>query len=344
MADSPMYTLARKMGQPRSVNEPRRKSPASNARRCAISMRARSTSRYLLALASILTIWTNTAICAQPDPQTLTVLELSEKQLHSAFPELAGLKSADTQGDLPTILQHVAATEDAFLRNIPDLTAREDIVVQQQRHAGGMDRTIPVFSGKYTYLVLAHRENDGGHLVEYRTDRKGKEIKPGLEFAPASTQGFALLALFFDSFHQTLATFRYLGRQQLDGREMYVVAFAQRPDAARLIGQIYLGGKLTSTAYQGIAWIDTVKFQIHQMRTDLLEPRPEVGLLAQTTEIHFMEVHLPAVATPLCLPKSVVVSSQLNGQLVRNRHTYRNYQRFAAKSRILPSPASTPIP
>src|SRR6476661_640476 len=108
------------------------KRPASNAHGCAISMRARSTSRYLLALASILTIWTNTAICAQPDGQALTVIELSEKQLHSAFPELAGLKSADTQADLPTILQHVAAGEDAFLRNIPNLTAREDIVVQQQ--------------------------------------------------------------------------------------------------------------------------------------------------------------------------------------------------------------------
>jgi len=192
--------------------------------------------------------------------------------------------------------------------------------------------------------VLAHRESDGGHLVEYRTDRKGKEIKPGLDFAPASTQGFALLALFFDSFHQTLATFRYLGRQQLDRREMYVVAFAQRPDAARLTGQIYIGGKLTSTAYQGIAWIDPMKFQIQQMRTDLLEPRPDVGLLAQTTEIHFMEVHLPAVATPLWLPRSVVVSSQLNGQLVRNRHTYSNYQRFVANSRILPDPASAPIP
>jgi hypothetical protein len=337
MADSPMYTRGRKMGQP----PPQRaagKRPPSNAHGCALSMRARSTSRYLFALASIFTIWTNIAICAQPDHQTRTVVELSEKQLHSVFPELAGLKSADRQADLPAILQHVAASEDAFLRNIPDLTAREDIVVQQQSHAGGMDRTFPVFSGKYTYLVLAHRESDGGHLVEYRTDRKGKEIKPGLEFAPASTQGFALLALFFDSFHQTLASFRYLGRQQLDRREMYVVAFAQQPNAARLIGQIYIGGKLTSTAYQGIAWIDPIKFQIHQMRTDLLEPRPDVGLLAQTTEIHFMEVRLPAVATPLWLPRSVVVSSQLNGQLIRNRHTYRNYQRYAAKSRIVPVP------
>jgi len=338
MADSPMYTLGRKMGQPRSSTSRGENALPSNAHGCAISMRARSTSRYLFALASILTIWTNPAICAQPDRQALTVLDLSEKQLHSVFPELAGLKSVDTQAHLPTILQHVAASEDAFLRNIPDLTAREDIVVQQQSHAGGMDRTFPVFSGKYTYLVLAHRESDGGHLVEYRTDLKGKEIKPELEFAPASTQGFALLALFFDSFHQTLATFRYLGRQQLDGCEMYVVAFAQRPDAAPLTGQIYIGGKLTSTAYQGIAWIDPVKFQIRQMRTDLLEPLPDVGLRAQTTEIHFMEVHLPDVATPLWLPRTVVVSSELNGHLVRNRHTYRNYQRFAANSRIVTAP------
>lgn len=333
-----MYTLGRKTGSPARQRAEVKTNLQSNAHGCAISTPARSTSCYFFAVTAILTVSVRPAICAQQDDQTPTVIELSEKQLHSRFPELAGLKSTATQAELPMILHCVAASEDAFLRNIPNLTAREDIVVQQQTHAGGMDRTFPVFSGKYTYLVLAQRESDGAHLLEYRTDLKGKEIKPGLEFAPASTQGFALLALFFDPFHQTLATFRYLGRQQVDHREMYVVAFAQRSDAAPLTGQISIGGKSTSTAYQGIAWIDPVKFQIYQMRTDLLEPRPDVGLLAQTTEIHFIEVHLPTVATPLWLPRSVVVSSLLNGQLVRNRHTYRNYQRFTANSRIVPVP------
>lgn len=301
-------------------------------------MRARSTSRYFFVLSSILIFCSEAAICARSDRHTPTVIELSEKQLHSLFPELAGLKSADTQAPLSMILQRVAASEDAYLRNLPDLTAREDIAVQQQAHAGGADRTIPVFGGNYTYLVLAHRGSDGLHLVEYRTDLKGKEIKPGLDFAPASTQGFALAALLFDPFYQTLATFRYLGRQQVDHTEMYVVAFAQRPDAAQFTEKIYIGAKSTSTAYQGIAWIDPVKFQIREMRTDLLEPLPGVGLLGQTTEIHFMEVHLPAVATPLWLPRSVVVSSLSNGQLLRNRHSYRNYQRFVANSRIVPVP------
>ncbi len=302
-------------------------------------MRARATSRYFFALASILAVCLGAAICAEPDRQTRTVVELSEKQLHRLFPELAGLKSAETQADLPMILQQVGTHEDAFLQSIPNLTAREDVVVQQQEHAeiGGPDRTVPVFSRKYTYLVLVHHQSDGVHLVEYRTDLKGNEINPGLNGAPASTQGFALVALLFDPFHQTLATFRYLGRQVVDHGETYVVAFAQRPDGAHLTGQIDIGGKTTSTAYQGIAWIDPVKFQIRQMRTDLLEPRPDIGVLAQTTEVHFMEVHVPTVGTPLWLPRSIVVSTLGNGQLIRNRHSYYNYRRFAANSRIVPT-------
>ena len=309
-----------------------------NANGYTISMRARSSSCYFFALASILTVCLVAAVCAEPDRPTPTIVELSEKQLHRLYPELAGLMFADTQIDLPMILQHVAANEDAFVSGIPNLTAREDVVVRQDAHSDleEQNRVFPVFSGKYSYLVLAHRESDGVHLVEYRTDLKGNEIKPGLNGAPALTQGFALVALLFDPFHQTLAMFRYLGRQVVDHREMYVVAFAQRPDVAQLTGQINIGGKTSSTAYQGIAWIDPVKFQILQIRTDLLEPRPEVGLLRQTTEVHFMEVHLPAVATPLWLPRSVVVSSLVNGQFVRNLHTYSNYRKFVAKSRIMP--------
>src|ERR1700687_381791 len=138
----------------------------------AISMRARSSSCYVFALASILAVCLEAALCAEPDRPTPTVVELSEKQLHRLFPELAGLKSADTQTDLPMILQHVGANEDAFVSNIPNLTAREDVVVRQdvRSDVGEADRTFPVFSGKYSYLVLAHRESDGVHLVEYRTD------------------------------------------------------------------------------------------------------------------------------------------------------------------------------
>jgi hypothetical protein len=106
----------------------------------AISMRDRSSSHYFFALASILAVCVGSAICAERDRQTRTVVELSERELHRSFPELAGLKSAETQTDLPMILQHVGANEDAFLRNTLDLTAREDVVVQQQEHAENGER------------------------------------------------------------------------------------------------------------------------------------------------------------------------------------------------------------
>ena len=61
-----------------------------------------------------------------------------------------------------------------------------------------------MFSAKYTYLVLAHHQSDGVHLVEYRTDLKGNEIKDGLNGAPALTRGFALVVLFFDPFIRPL--------------------------------------------------------------------------------------------------------------------------------------------
>ena len=312
--------------------------PQRNKDGCSISTRARAASCYIFAFAAILTVCVEAARCADRERHTPSVVELSTKQLRRLYPELDDLKPASTQTELPPILRRVGTNEDAFLRNLPNLTAREDIVVQEEeeRDIGGADRAVPVFSGKYNYLVLTQRGSDGVHLVEYRTDLKGREVKPGLDRAPTFAEGFALVALLLDPSHQAHATFRYLGRQMVDHGEMYVVAFAQRSDGTQPTGQITIGGKTASTAYQGIAWIDPVKFQIRKMRTDLLEPRPDVGLMAQTTEVKFMEVHLPAVETPLWLPRSVVVSSLSNGQLVKNLHSYRNYQRFVANSRIVP--------
>lgn len=291
-----------------------------------------------LTLFSMLTaMCLTTALVANGDRGKRNVTDLSEKELHRFFPELAGLKAADAQTDLPMILQKVGDNESALLRNLPNLTAREE-VVQQQMHSdiGGTIRPVPFFSGKYNYLVLAHQQSDGVRLVEYRTDLKGKEIRPGADRAAGLTLGFALIPLLFHPFHQAAATFRYLGRQVVDHSDMYVVAFAQQPDRAQLTGQVQLGARMIPTSYQGIAWIDPARFEIVRMRTDLLEPRPDLGLFAQTTEAHFMEIHVATVTTPLWMPRSVVVSTLTTDWGLRTHHSYSNYQRFAATSRILP--------
>ncbi len=267
-----------------------------------------------------------------------TILDLSEKQLHHLYPELKGLKPAETQQDLPKLLERVGANETQLLHNIPNLSSQEDVVQEQMGHdIGGSVRGFPLFVGRYSYLVLAHAEGDGVRLNEYRTDPKGKESRPGMAGSSSLTQGFALLPLHFHPFHQAAADFRYLGRQSIDHQEAYVVAFAQQPGRAQLTGIINAAGVVVHVAYQGVAWIEPDHFQIVRMRTDLLEPKPEIGLLVQRTEIRFSEVRLPTLGTPLWLPLDVVVTSSANGRVLRNKHRYSDYKKFVAESKILPA-------
>ncbi len=270
--------------------------------------------------------------------QKRSVVDFSQKELHRFFPELSGLKFDETQTNLPVVLEKVGQNVNALLNNVPNLSSEEDVVREQLEHdISGRERGVPQFSGKYNYVVLAHKEGDGVRLVEYRTDFKGKNkirSNTGNE-ASSLTQGFALIPLHFHPFHQAAARFRYLGLQVVYRHGAYVIAFAQQPDKAQLTGQVNIGGKTSTIAYQGIAWIDASTFQIVRMRTDLLEPRPDIGLLAQTTEVNFTEVHIATITVPLWLPKSVVVTTLVNGRILRTEHSYSNYRKFGSESRIV---------
>jgi hypothetical protein len=266
------------------------------------------------------------------------ILCLSEKQLQHSYPELSGLKPAETQQDLPKLLEKIGANETLLLAIIPNLSSQEDVAQEEMhRDVGGRVRGFPVFTGRYSYLVLAHTEEDGIHLREYRVDPKGKNTRPGMAGNSSLTQGFALLPLHFHPFHQAAAKFRYLGRQNVDHQNTYVVAFVQQPEKATLTGIINVGGVVVPVAYQGIAWIEPDNFEIVRMRTDLLEPKPEIGLRAQTTEVRFSQVRLPTLAAPLWLPHDVVVTSAANGNVFRNKHRYSDYKKFVAESKILPA-------
>jgi hypothetical protein len=290
-----------------------------------------------LLLVAISCLTSAASALADKDEKHRTVLDLSEKELHRYFPELKGLKSPETQQELPSLLQKLGENASTLLRNVPNLSSKEE-VLQEELHydTGGRFRGFPLFSGKYSYLVLAHREGDGVRLVEYRTDLKGKESHPGMEGGSALTQGFALLPLHFHPFHQAATTFRYLGRQVLDHQETYVIAFAQQPERAQLTGEISMGGKVFHVAYQGIAWIEPTSFQIVRMRTDLLVPPLAAEVRGQTTEIWFSEVQVAAVPAPLWLPKEVVVTTFASGRVLRNKHRYSDYKKFVAESRIVP--------
>lgn len=286
-------------------------------------------------------------------------VNLPLKQLVKRIPELKGISPPPNEQALGTILQNTGARVDEFLVNVIDTVAHEDIA-EQRVISTGMPGTQAGQHMQDSYLIL--RTTDSTHqLEEFRMDAKGNRMdESGLDKGFFITSGFALSSVHFATQFQRDSRFLYLGDQKIDGRDTYVVAFAQLPSEARIAVTIQgRNGKTFRMLCQGIAWIDKASFHILQMRTDLLAPRPEIGLDQQTTKITYSEVRFADLATPLWLPLDVNVyirftdrsealqygnqaevvdlGPRVTDQTFRNVHHYSSYQRYRVSTKILQS-------
>jgi hypothetical protein len=252
------------------------------------------------------------------------------------MPELKGLVPAESQEELAAILQKVGEKVKAFFRDFPSTASVEEI--RQERlyfYAIKEERQDQTFQ----YLMLARPENAPTvGLKEYRSDSTGKVVEPRamLEISSVITKRFASSPIYFHPLHQAGSAFRYLGQQLLEGRETYVVAFAQRLETTRLEAWASDGVKAVRVLAQGVDWIDPTTYQIIRMRTDLLAPRPDIDLERQTTEIRFAEVHFKALPAAFWLPHEVVVTVKIFGQTYRNTHRYSHFRLFKVETLQIP--------
>jgi hypothetical protein len=270
------------------------------------------------------------------------VLDYPLKDLLRAVPELRGLEPAANQDDLASILDKAGKVTEDLLDSMPNLVSHEAVTQQKLRTPGSvMDhRRI-----EFDYMILTHQQNVNVTLDEYRAGPDGSPLETqGLDEGYMLTRGFASEWLHFLPSTRTAARFRYLGQQTNGGLRCYVVAFAQKPGFATITGWVVYQGISVCILYQGTAWIDEASFRIVRLRTDLLAPRPDIGLERQTTELHFGEVRLPQTASALWLPQEVVVTTFMNNQLFRNIHRYSGYRLFKVETKILPAPPDQPLP
>jgi hypothetical protein len=157
----------------------------------------------------------------------------------------------------------------------------------------------------------------------------GHESQPhGLQEGFMLTLGFVSASLIFHPAYQAETTFRYLGRQKVNGRDTFVIAFAQRPEKARLYGIFKSAETRMATFSQGLAWVDSASYQIIRLHTDLLLPLPQIELEKETTKIDFGEVHFSRIAEAFWLPRDVTVSVVWNGRYLRNEHQYSEFKLF----------------
>lgn len=263
-------------------------------------------------------------------------LEEPLEKLAKHIPDLNKVRPAVDPGALPGILEKIAANIDVFLQHMVDLIAQEKITQQKLDENGLVTASERI---QDNYLIVRHRNQAGGEIVEYRMDANGSRLEQvGLKKGFIVTSGFALDCNYFSKAFQTESRFRYLGDQRIGTRDSYVLMFAQKPGASLFVTMTEQGGAKVQMLVQGIAWVDKSNFEIIRMRTDLLAPHPEVGLERQTTEVNFSKVQLLDVATPLWLPSDVRVSVEfkefdaIHGRSFemgyQNKHNYADYRRY----------------
>jgi hypothetical protein len=267
-------------------------------------------------------------------------------ELRKTVHELAGLTPAASQDQLPALLSKTGAKADDLLRKVPDLISDESVTESSYSQdtadsCVGVGCSSPgavaVRDESYHYMILTHPTERGPLVSEYRTTRKGKAVEPGAAGAPIF-QGFVSAWVVFSSANQAESRFRYLGQQRVDGRETYVLGFAQTPGAVESPGEIVVNSESIPMLLQGIAWIDPSDFRIVRLRTDLLAPLPLILVETETANVRFGPVHIADLGMELWLPKTVNLQMKVRGQVVREEHNYSKYGLYKAKSRVILSP------
>jgi len=270
------------------------------------------------------------------------------ERLRERVPDLKGLQPSLDQNGLPMMLQHAGQRVDSFFSDTPNLIADEHVRQQEMRSIGVDYLAQESISADYLaqesrdeYLILLHGDRNEAKFDEYRMDKKGNRINDLSTESPFSsrffvTHGFALSCAYFSTAFQSESTFHYLGEQRIGSQNTYVVAFAQRPGHATMTETVR-GPRHSAVQMlvQGVAWVDKSNFQIIKIQTDLLAPRPEVGLDRQTTEVILSEVLLRGIASPLWLPKVVKVDIRFYGLNFRNEHQYANYRQYRVSSKMI---------
>jgi hypothetical protein len=263
------------------------------------------------------------------------IIDYSTSELVTAFPELKKVEFAKNQDALPDLLKSIGQCVETLFRDLPNTSSIENVRSEALDRRGLVLRTQ---SQKFMYLLIAQRDDVGetvlssGNLTinikEYRSNAKGEDVDI-LKWTESYllTRGFASIPVYFHPYYQNETSYRYLG---MEPDKTHVIAFAQRPEAARLHGTVTSSiGQPIPFLLQGIAWVDPASLQIVRMRTDLLPGIDTADLRYAITQIKLEEVRFPKMERSLWLPHEVVVTTNwMGGANIRNRHRYSDYRLF----------------
>lgn len=259
-----------------------------------------------------------------------SVIEQPVPELMQAVMPLRGLhpSAPPPPGGLEKLLKELGAAVDDFFRDFSNTAATEGLWQTRLNKSG---KPAATRYEEFYFLFLNRREMGRWWQDEYRSDRQGHPSSPGgLNAGYMATPGFVSTLVVFHPTYQSGVNYRYLGRQRVADELAYVVGFAQRPghstplglfktDPSRPAAKLYL---------QGIAWISADEHQVLRMRTDLLEPAPQVHLNREIAEVEYRPHRFASSTRSFWLPSRVRVNVEWGKKRLLNEHYFSQYGLF----------------
>jgi len=223
---------------------------------------------------------------------------------------------------LPQILSKTGQRMKEFVSDLEKFTATERVehfVID----AAGVRRE-PIVRN-FNYVVMVSRNSSGVFLLdEYRNGSVDPEQFP----AHIATQGMPAIALLF---HPLLApdfTFKCEGLGAWEGQSAWQVHFVQRFDRPGRLLSYSAGGRYSSLALKGRAWIDPGTFQVRRLETELAQPLKELGLTEEHIVITYQPVKFRTQDRRLWLPSIVELYVERQGRRYYRCHTLSGFQLF----------------
>ena len=107
--------------------------------------------------------------------------------------------------------------------------------------------------------------------------------------------------------------------------------FRQRPDKPNDIRSYKTAAedRAYPIALKGRAWVAADNFQIVRLETDLINPLPQIRLVADQATIEYGPVHFQSRNQDMWLPQYAEIHCDWRGRRSHRRHSFRNYLLFS---------------
>lgn len=229
---------------------------------------------------------------------------------------------------LPKILEPLGKNVQTFVETFQE-TACLEKVEQRVLRSNGKVRSSRV--AVYEYLFAVASTKFGISVSEMRREKKRRGSESGTPFM--MTNGFPAAVLVFHPEYSADFDYELLGREKRDGRDALVVGFRQNSSRQNRLFWFRTKDKSWPIYVRGKAWIDPASFQVLALETEMIEPNPQAGLVADTTQIEYKEVFFARRKQHFWVPTRIQVKLAWRGRLFQNEHTFSDFRSFDVDTR-----------